>query len=74
LYGFTQSFGRHHSQAGPLQIIFGHRDDKMCGMPIFAFKLDLLKFNPFQQSVGSGKSGLAPNDCFACIGLDDVGK
>jgi hypothetical protein len=34
LYGFTQSFGRNHSQAGPLKIIFGHRDDKMCGMPV----------------------------------------
>ena len=35
-YGLTQPFGRYHSQAGTMQIIFGHRDDKMRGMPIFA--------------------------------------
>jgi hypothetical protein len=74
VYSFTQSFGRNHPQAGPLKIVFGHRDDEMCSMPILAEKFDPLKFSPFQQSVGSGKSGLASNYCFACYGLNDVGR
>jgi hypothetical protein len=46
----------------------------MSRMSIFSCQLDPLKFNPFQQSVGSGKSGLAPNYYFACLSLNDIGK
>jgi hypothetical protein len=46
-------------------IIFGQRDDEMSGMPINSEKFDPLKFSPFQQTIGSGKSGLAPENCFA---------
>jgi hypothetical protein len=52
-------------------IIFGQRDDEMSGMPIHSEKFDMLKFSPFQQSVGSGKSGLAPKNCFARNDVDD---
>jgi len=57
-----------------MQIIFGHGDDEMSSMSIFANLFDPLKFAPFQQPVGSEKSGLAPNYCFACFNLDDVGS
>ncbi len=46
----------------------------MSRMSIFACFLDPLKFDPFQQSVGSAKFGLAPNYYFACLSLDDIGK
>ena len=55
-------------------IIFGQRDDKMRGMPIHSEKFDPLKFKPLQQSVGSGKSGLAPKNCFARNAVDDFEK
>jgi hypothetical protein len=74
LYGLTQSFGRDHPQSGPVKIIFGQGDDKMSGVPIHSEEFDLLKFSPFQQSVGSGKSGLAPKNCFACDGVVKFGK
>ncbi len=57
-----------------MKIICGQGDDKMSGVPIFTYKFDPLKFNPFQQSVGSGKSGLAPKNCFVCNGVDDMGS
>jgi hypothetical protein len=50
-----------------MQIIFGHGDDEMSSMSIFANLFDPLKFDPLQQSVGSEESGLAPNYCFACF-------
>jgi hypothetical protein len=57
-----------------MKIIFGQRDNKMSGMPIFAQKFDPLKFKPFQQSVSSGKSGLAPKNCLTCNGVDELGS
>jgi len=56
-----------------MQIIFGHGDDEMSSMSIFANFFNPLKFDAFQQLIDSEKSGLAPN-FYLPVFWDDVGK